>query len=424
MEFSSLSEWLAFIEAVHPVEIELGLARTRAVAEELGLLETSGPKVITVAGTNGKGSTVAYMGAMLKAGGYRFGAYTSPHFLRYNERVQLDGEAVSDALLCEAFSCVEAARDRCNVSLTYFEYGTLAALWIFRQQPLDVVLLEVGLGGRLDAVNVIDPDVAVVTTVSLDHEAWLGADLEQIGLEKAGIFRATAKAVLGDPGLPASVAAKARSLGVEPLVLEQDFGRRKGVEDWCFYGVDQSNAARSIGAIGEPRLPEENAATAIQALLSAGLALSDEAVRTAVSRARLTGRWQECAYHGRKLVLDVAHNPQAAAYLGARLAREEGTTRCVLGMLDDKDVRGCIKALAPHVTDWCLASLGVPRGLPATVLLDALQQTDSEALATCHDTVDEALDRAVAESAAGERILVAGSFFTVAGVLARLEQEQ
>ena len=415
---NNLGQWLQYIDAGHTAEIDLGLERIRPVAERLQLLSPWPMLVITVAGTNGKGSTVALMDAIAAAQGLRVGCYTSPHFLAYNERVGLAGIDASDAQLCEAFAAVEAARVADGVTLTYFEYGTLAALWLFRREPLDLLLLEVGLGGRLDAVNLVDPDVAVVTTVALDHQSWLGDDREVIGREKAGICRPGRPLVYGETDLPESVAMVCREQRARLLRWGQDFGPRGGGADWGWFGVDAAGGEREFGALPLPQLPLPNAATAIQALLLAGVTCDVTALRQGLATAALTGRMQRLEHGGRELLLDVAHNPHAATYLATRLAPIAGQRWCVVGMLADKDIPATLKALGDRVDRWLPVTLGVPRGATAARLGEMLGQPGIAG----YSSVAAALEYALAQSRAGDQILVTGSFYTVAGALELLAE--
>ncbi|WP_210395419.1 bifunctional tetrahydrofolate synthase/dihydrofolate synthase [Motiliproteus sediminis] len=413
---NNLHQWLAFIEASHPSEIDLGLERVAAVA---ALLQLTPPRVVTVAGTNGKGSTVALMRAVAVAHGLRVGCYSSPHFIRYNERVSIDGSLVDDDSLCDAFVVVEQARQQAKVSLTYFEYGTLAALWLFSQQSLDLWLLEVGLGGRLDAVNLVDADVAVVTTVALDHQDWLGSDRDKIGYEKAGIARPARPLIFGDADLPASVSSYAADLGAPLLRWGIEFGpAAEPQESWCWRGLSADGTSLTLSDLPVPQLPFANASTALQALASAGVQLLPAEVREGLQGVSLTGRMQCMWRDGRELVLDVAHNPHAAGYLAAQLPPCDGTTWCVAAMLGDKDVESTLAALRPRIDRWRVASLGCPRGEKAGRLLAALEGADAESL----ESVAAALDSALAESAVGDRILVMGSFYTVAAALDALQE--
>ncbi|WP_416137108.1 bifunctional tetrahydrofolate synthase/dihydrofolate synthase [Halomonas sp. HK25] len=398
---TTLDAWLVRLEAAHPVGIDLGLERVAEVARRMGLLD--GPiagRVITVAGTNGKGSTVAMLEALARAHGLTTATYTSPHLIRYNERLRLNGEEADDATLMAGFAAVEAARlDGDPVSLTYFEVGTLGALWAMARRPAELAILEVGLGGRLDAVNVIDPDVAVVTTVAQDHAAFLGTDLDQIGREKAGILRPGRPAVLGSTSLPASVRQVAFELGAPVYALGEAF--------------------RWDDSLPDPGLPLDNAATALQALALAGVTLEAKACRRALATVRLPGRMQWLG----QWCLDVGHNPHAAAYLAERLTAKpcQGRTWALLAMLGDKDAEGVIASLAPVVDGWVTASLAGERARSADDLAGRLA---GQGAAVLHCAASPSAGAAwLAERLAPEdRVLVCGSFFTVGEVLEWLAQ--
>ncbi|MDN3520621.1 bifunctional tetrahydrofolate synthase/dihydrofolate synthase [Halomonas ramblicola] len=410
---TTLDAWLARLEAAHPVGIDLGLERVAEVARRMGLLARPiAGRVITVAGTNGKGSTVALLEALARAHGLATATYTSPHLLRYNERLRLDGRDADDATLIDGFAAVERARlDGAPVSLTYFEVGTLGALWAMARRPPDLAILEVGLGGRLDAVNVLDPDVAVITTVAQDHAAFLGTDLEQIGREKAGILRGGRPAVLGSTVLPASVRQVADGLGAAVYALGEAFHREGEGEGWSFWGQFP------IPHLPDPGLPLDNAATALQALALAGVALDAEACRTALGSVRLPGRMQ---WLGR-WCLDVGHNPHAATYLAGRLTErpDGGRTLALLAMLGDKDADGVIAALAPVVDAWVTAGLDGERARDADDLAARLEAQGARVLAR---TTSPAAGAAwlAGRLAPEDRVLVCGSFYTVAEVLAWL----
>ena len=359
--FDSLPAWLAWQETLHPKKIDLGLERVAAVADRLGLLQPE-HGVITVAGTNGKGSSVALLATILEAAGYRVGSYTSPHLLRYNERIRISGQAVSDSELCHAFDRVDQARGQ--GTLSYFEFGTLAALHLFAGADLDIALLEVGMGGRLDAVNIINPDSALVTAIDIDHSAWLGADRESIGREKAGIFRHGRPAVCSDPSPPASVEQTAAGLGAMWFSLGQQFSYRAGADGWDWFGPDSSYRHLPAPALaGAHQL--DNAAGVLMTLatLRERFPVQQQAVETGLRNTTLAGRFQ--SRPGRvDVIFDVAHNPAS----GRRLAQtlEEfpvtGRTWLVLGMLRDKDAAAFMDSLAHTVDHWCLASLDVERG--------------------------------------------------------------
>ncbi|GAA4495300.1 bifunctional tetrahydrofolate synthase/dihydrofolate synthase [Pseudaeromonas paramecii] len=405
----SLADWLSYLEQIHPKTIDLGLERVGTVARRMGVDRLPG-KVITVGGTNGKGTTCAMLESMLAAAGYRVGVYASPHLLRYNERVRIDGDLVSDAALCQAFAQVEQARG--ELSLTFFEFGTLAALWLFRQAAPDVTLLEVGLGGRLDATNLIDADVAVITSIALDHCDWLGPDRQSIAREKAGIFRAGRPAISGEPQPPASLEEQALLRQANLLQVGRDYRIREVGETWCFDGLGVSWSELPV-----PVLPLVNAGTAVAALLSLGLPVSREAVAEGLRAARLPGRLQQVR-QSPGVWVDVAHNPHAAAYLASALQRQPhfGRRLAVVGMLQDKDIAGTLAQLEEWVDVWFIADLHGPRAASAAQLAACLP---ASAQLSCHADVDSAYGAALAAAGPLDMILVFGSFYTVADVLAR-----
>ena len=416
-----LSQWLEYIQRQHPESIELGLDRVREVATRLGLGRPAA-QVITVAGTNGKGSTVAFIEAIARAGGWKVGAYTSPHLLRYNERVRIEAEEVADDALVAAFAVVEAAR--VDTPLTYFEFGTLAALWLFQRASLDLVVLEVGLGGRLDAVNLVDADVAVVTTVDIDHTGWLGSDRESIGREKAGIARAWKPLVLGEVDPPSSVLRHAYAIGANAIRLGSDFFHEP---------VDAAHWRwREVGAelrLPAPRLaapPQRaNASTAIAALRALPRALPEAAFAQGVATATLPGRLQCLQRDGVEIVLDVAHNPQAARELAAWLRRRSpAPTVAVFAALAEKDAAAMVQALDGQVGHWYLAGLEqAGRGQDVEHLVARLDGTVAgvaTGVSSGDARVADALDRAIAAASPAGRVLVFGSFHTVAEALQAL----
>ncbi|MFP7722673.1 bifunctional tetrahydrofolate synthase/dihydrofolate synthase [Lysobacter sp. A3-1-A15] len=416
-----LTQWLEYIERQHPKQIDMGLDRVRAVAREMGL-QRPAPRVITVGGTNGKGSTVAFIEAMARGAGWRVGAYTSPHLRAYNERVRINGADIGDAPLVSAFEAVEEARG--GVPLTYFEYGTLAALWCFEQAGLDLVVLEVGLGGRLDATNIVDPDVAVVTTVDLDHQDYLGADREAIGFEKAGIARAWKPLVLGDEDPPSSVLRHAYAIGASAVRIGCDFFFETTADGWHW---------RELGCEYELPLPQmaapvqvRNAAVAIAALRALDAPLTEPVIAEAVANAKLDARLQAFDREGVAVVVDVAHNPQAARELGRWLAASPvpGTTHAVFAALGDKDVEGVVAALAGTVGCWHLAGLphAGDRAQSGARLAARLAGT-AAANATAHDDVTTALAATLARATPGDRVLVLGSFLTASAALAWLDRD-
>ncbi|MFW5453115.1 bifunctional tetrahydrofolate synthase/dihydrofolate synthase [Thioalkalivibrio sulfidiphilus] len=419
MRFDTLDQWLAWQETLHPRAIDLGLERVARVAARLDLLTPACP-VITVAGTNGKGSTVAMLEAIYRAAGYRVCAYTSPHLLRYNERIRIHGSLADDASLCRAFAAVDAARG--EDTLSYFEFGTLAALWLFREAGADILVLEVGLGGRLDAVNIVDPDVSVVTSVGIDHEQWLGPDRESIGAEKAGIFRAQRPAVCGDPTPPASIAGTAARLGAKLYAAGQAFSWSVDAsgDHWQWRGPGDV----VLDDLPPPALPGaiqfNNAATALTAvtLLAPRCPVPREAICRGLASVSLPGRFQRLRSDP-AVILDVAHNPQGAEVLARTLAGHPvpGRTLAVIAMMADKDVRTVIRHLAPQVDLWFSAGLPeLPRAMDAASLCAHLRAVAGEAV-SCHDTVAEAYRQACAAAGPGDRVLVLGSFYTVSAVL-------
>lgn len=418
MRFPDLAAWLAWQETLHPSEIELGLERVAAVLARMGLSRPDFA-VITVGGTNGKGSTVAMLDAILRAGGYRVGAYTSPHLLRYNERIRIGGAPIDDDSLCSAFDRVDTARG--ETSLTYFEFGTLAAIEVFQRQGVEVAILEVGMGGRLDAVNVLEPDVALVTTVDLDHAQWLGDTREAIGFEKAGIYRAKRPAIFGSADIPQSVLGHCQSIDALLLQFGRDFGYRVEDEGWRWWGPGRERAALPQPALrGRSQL--QNAAGVLMALecLSERLPLSQAQIRQGLLEVSLPGRFQILPGPVTR-ILDVAHNPQAAQELAANLAAMpcEGRTLAVVGMLADKDMTAVVRALAGEVDCWYLGTLDVPRGASKAQLQQAVSAAGVAAeQVSAHDAIKDAMETARQAAHSGDRLLIFGSFYTVAQALA------
>jgi len=415
---TTLPEWLDHQQRIHPRAIELGLDRVRAVWRRMDSPQPA-PVVITVGGTNGKGSTIAFLEAMLRADGRRVGAYTSPHLLRYNERVRIDGVDADDAALVGAFERIETARG--DIALTYFEYGTLAALSLFADAGIDVALLEVGLGGRLDAVNIIDSDAAIVTTVDLDHQDWLGDDRDSIGREKAGIFRSGRPAVIGDAHPPRGLLEEAARMGPDLRVADRDFRFDIGSGDWTW------RSGNDMLVLPQPALrassQHANAAAAIAALhaLRDRLGWHPDSIARGVATARIDARLQRFASTP-ELIIDVAHNPQAARVLAAWLGahRCAGRTLAVFGALSDKDVRGIVEPLRDVVSAWHLAGLAQesPRGLSPTATLDLVRSARSGAsVGSVSEDIDAALAAAFADARPTDRIIAFGSFFIAAAAL-------
>jgi dihydrofolate synthase/folylpolyglutamate synthase len=413
---ATLAAWLAYLETLHPKSIALGLERVREVHARMNARLDC--PVVTVTGTNGKGSTCAMLESILRSAGYRTGLYSSPHLLRYNERVRIVGCAQDDAAIVDAFNAVEDARG--DTALTYFEYGTLAALFAFARAKLDVAILEVGLGGRLDAVNIVDADVAVVTTIALDHMDYLGPTRETIAFEKAGIFRAGRPAVCAEPDPPSTLNAHAREIGAPLFQIGRDFGYLAADGQWRYWGPGGERFGLPIPALrGAYQLA--NAATALAALglLQDRLHIPANAIREGLCNVSLPGRFQ--VLPGRPaIVFDVAHNPHAARALAATL----GTmgyfpqTIAVFGMLRDKDIAGVVAAVGARIDRWFVASVAGPRGASADALRTTLASAGiAPAEIRTFDDAETAF--AAAREAAGEadRIVVFGSFLTVAAVM-------
>jgi len=425
----SLSEWLQWQETLHPAEIELGLERVRTVAQALGLRAgLSEATVITVAGTNGKGSSIAMLEGIYRAAGYRTAAYTSPHLQRYNERLRMDGREVGDAELVTAFERVDRARG--DTELTYFEFGTLAILDHIQRRAPDLVLLEVGLGGRLDAVNIIDPDLALVTNIGLDHQDWLGDSLEAIGAEKAGIFRAHAAAVFAGRLPPDSVVDRARQLGTRLYRPGNGYDYRPTEDGWAFLPAQADPIELPLpGLPGRHQIT--NAAGVVQAvqLLQPCLPVASPALRDGLRGVGLAGRMQTIPGPV-PVLLDVAHNPDAATVLAARLVDTPvaGHTFAVLAVLADKDIAGITTPLLPIIDHWYCAGLPeAPRGLPVADLTASLVsslETAAGDRVSSHTDPIAALKAALAAADAGDRVLVFGSFFTVAAVQAGIDKLQ
>jgi len=420
----SLNEWLSWQQTLSPTGMMLGLERVRPVARALGL-SAPARHTISVAGTNGKGSTVALIDAMARAAGLRVGCYTSPHLLRYHERIRIDGREIDDARLLSAFERIEVARG--DTPLTFFEFGTLAALLIFAESKLDLAVLEVGLGGRLDAVNLIDADVAVLTTVALDHTEYLGTDRDSIGIEKAGIFRAGRPAVLGEALPPPSVLQEIERIGAISVRAGLDFrAERRPAGGWVYQDM-QGRLELPL-----PALPAtcqvDNAAAALAALrhLPGLPPMAPSALSEGLTTVRLAGRMQRLLGPV-EVLLDVAHNPQAAVELAAWLARNRprGTTQAVFSALADKDIAKIVASLMSVVDMWRFAGLpdAGPRGLDVDGLWRNVAGLLSRALCSRHATVSEALSEALVHAEPGDRVVVFGSFHTVGEALRVLGSE-
>ncbi|MBU0498907.1 MAG: bifunctional tetrahydrofolate synthase/dihydrofolate synthase [Gammaproteobacteria bacterium] len=421
----TLTEWLARLERLHPTAIELGLERVGDVWRRLH----PGPvpfKVITVGGTNGKGSSVALLEAIYRAAGYRTGCYTSPHMERFNERIRLDGQEAQDDLIVGALEAVEGQRG--GISLTYFEFTTLAAFHLFSQHRLDVAILEVGLGGRLDAVNILDADVSLITSIAFDHMEWLGHDLDQIAREKAGIMRPGRPCVFNGDRPVQGLLDAAGETGARLLLRGRDYFWEPEEQGWSWRTGrsepvrEQVRSYREYPGLPIPRLRGQHqlhnaaAVLAVVESLRLDLPVSRDQVRQGLQEAFLPGRFQVIP-GDIPLVLDVAHNPEAAGVFAATLAEMpcEGRTIAVFGILGDKDAAGVIAPLLDRVDHWCVAAPDTERALPVDALVEALESAGAGSVSR-HGGLAGAYGHALEMAAKGDRILVFGSFYTVSAV--------
>ncbi len=420
----SLADWLSYLEQLHPSAIDMGLERSREVARRLGLGKPA-PLVITVTGTNGKGSTCAFLASLLREQGLRVGVYSSPHLLRYNERVQLQGRDASDEELCTAFAAVEAGRE--EISLTYFEMGTLAAFWLFERASLDAVVLEVGLGGRLDAVNLVDADLALVTSIGLDHAEWLGDTRESVAFEKAGILRQGKPALCGDLDPPLPLLQKVAELDCPLFLRGRDYDLAVGERSWHWRGLTADGRVLELHDLPLLDLPMENAALALQAYAALDMAWQPERLAHALHATRVSGRLErrQLNWQGKSLslLLDVGHNPHAAEYLASRLAARplKGRRLAVFGLLADKDLTGVLAPLQVDIQAWAVTPLDSPRTRSAAELEAALRNLGAEARGC--SSVAEALLVQCGRASEDDEILVFGSFYCVAEALEWLSQQ-
>lgn len=420
----SLGEWLAYLEQLHPSAIDMGLERSREVARRLALGKPA-PLVVTVTGTNGKGSTCAFLASLLREQGLRVGLYSSPHLLRYNERVVVDGREAGDAELCQAFAAIEAVRG--EISLTYFEMGTLAAFWLFERAGLDAVVLEVGLGGRLDAVNLVDADLALITSIGLDHADWLGDTRESVAFEKAGIMRAGKPALCGDLDPPSPLLEQVALLDAPLFLRGRDYDLAITDAGWDWFGLDAAGQMLRLDNLPLLDLPMENAALALQAYALLDLAWDEQAIARGLLATRVAGRLDRRAlsWQGKSLtlLLDVGHNPHAADYLAQRLEARPpaGRRLAVFGLLSDKDLPGVVAPLLSQVAEWGVTPLGTPRSRPAAELAAHLQGLAARVVQ--HPSVQDALVAQCDQAASGDEILVFGSFFCVAEALDWLAEQ-
>lgn len=416
----TLPDWLDYLDRIHPKTIEMGLERVIQVKQALGLAPSF--PMITVGGTNGKGSVCAMLQSILYRAGYRVGCYTSPHLLRYNERVRVNREQVSDEALCRAFAAVEAARGA--IPLTYFEFGTLAAMVLMIEAGVDVAILEVGLGGRLDAVNVFDADCAVITSVALDHMDYLGDSREKIGFEKAGIFRRGKVAVVSEPDVPDSVRQYALDIGTDFLHIGEDFGYTADKLQWSYWGYGGKRHALPYPALrGAYQLQNASACLAVLGELKDRVPVTMGDIRSGLLEVELPGRFQ--VLPGRPtVILDVAHNPHAAQALAANLGGMGfyQKTIAVFAMLKDKDMGGVVRALEPHIDLWLVAGIHQQRGAGAEDVVRVLRQEQAHGEIVAFETAGAAYGYACKTAGENDRILVFGSFYTVSEALQERER--
>lgn len=412
MRFTQLSAWLQWLEALYP-QAELSLDRVRLVASKMRLSKPA-PYVITVAGTNGKGSCVALLEAILLTARQRVGVYTSPHLLRYNERIKINAVPVGEQSLCEAFAYIDEVRQA--TCLTYFEFSTLAALYLFAQQALDVVILEVGLGGRLDAVNLVDADLAIISGVDFDHEAYLGNTLEAIGFEKAGIMRPAKPAVYGGATIPHSILQQAERLELPLYCYGRDYQYQLTADKWHWQSRQQQLLDLPL-----PKLPVANAATVLQAyeLLPKRLQTDLVSLKVCLASTNLAGRFQQIQLANQaRLILDVAHNPQACGLLAQRLQTQacEGISYAIVAMMADKAILASLKPLQAIIQQWYITGLALPRAATVAVMAENLAKLDIASYYPCVN-VAAAYQQIMAQAKPEDRIVVFGSFHTVSEML-------
>jgi dihydrofolate synthase/folylpolyglutamate synthase len=410
MTQKNLNQWLHYLETLHPSEIDMGLSRVLQVSQNMGLLKPA-PLVIMAAGTNGKGSTVTLISSILQQANQKVGTYMSPHLHKYNERVKINGVMLTDDDFIESFEAIEKARG--EVLLTYFEVGTLSSLYLFMKHKVDVAVLEVGLGGRLDAVNIVDADISVVTSVGLDHQDWLGSDLSAIAFEKAGIYRNGKPAICGEENPQQSLIDHANEIQAPLYIKGEQFSFIEGGSDWRWKGVANDGQEINLKNLPLPSLPIENAATVLQALQFVPFSLSLDNIVAGINNAQLSGRIEQINQPF-KAILDVGHNPQAAKLLAQRLnmSPPNGRRFALLAMLADKDPAGVVDELMDYIDEWHLAGIKGYRGQESVLLAKRVESQLPEAI--CHDQVDNALDDLLVKMNKDDELVVLGSFITVA----------
>lgn len=428
---SSLSEWLSYLENGHFKAIDLGLERIKAVADDLDVLNPA-PFVITVGGTNGKGTTCRLLETMLLKAGLRVGVYSSPHLLRYNERVRIQNQELPDEAHTQSFAYIEGRKTQ---SLTYFEFTTLSALYLFKQAKLDVVILEVGLGGRLDATNIVDNNLAVITSIDIDHVDFLGSSREQIAFEKAGIFRAGKPVVIGEPDVPATMLAHAGLLGCELACRDKDWSFAQKADSWTW-----QNQKVRLKNLPICRIPLQNAATALAAVQFLPVQISEEIIRQSLQEVELAGRFQHINAERLvplatlvrrsveslpQIIIDVGHNPHAARYLADKLIELKQKTSqkitAVCGILKDKDSEGVLSPLLPIIDKWYCVTLEGARGQSGSNLFVTLKNLANKQQIPFHgeseNSVESGIISAISQMDNNEILLVFGSFHTVTGFL-------
>lgn len=405
--FNSLSDWLTYLEALHPKDIELGLERVRQVYNRLDL-NFSQTKVVLLAGTNGKGTSCHLMQQLLCAHGFNVGCYNSPHIHDYRERVTVNANWLSEQQHCDAFQAIEQARG--DIALTYFEFGTLAAIYLLAQQSLDYILLEVGLGGRLDATNIVEPDLSIITTIDLDHQDWLGTNREVIGFEKAGIFRTQGKAVCGDLNPPDTVKQQALEKQLDIVWQQQDFCYQMEPQYWSWQGKKNQ-----FNHLNKPNMPIQNASTVLAGLEQLGLELDVNLVNSCLMDFQLAGRWQKISSQP-DVIIDVAHNPESIRFMQQQLKQypHEGKKIAVLGMLKDKDIKTVINTIKSDFDAWYLADINQPRGAKAIDLQSELTEFDK---VSCHQSIQQAYQSALADAQPDDLIVAFGSFWVITDIL-------
>lgn len=413
-----LDDWLAYLEKLHPSTIDMGLGRLQQVAKKLQLTKPA-PLVITVTGTNGKGSTCAFIAALLESQGLSVGIYTSPHLIHYQERIAINQQLVSEASICHAFEKIEQARG--DISLTYFEFGTLAAFLLFQQARLDAVILEVGLGGRLDAVNLIDADIAVITSIGIDHEEWLGNTRESVAFEKAGIFRNNHPAVCGDNTPPNTLIEQAKQKEVPLYVRDKEFTLLLDNNHWQWQGIDKQGNIRTLSDIPLLNLPIDNAASALQVFSLLDFPWQESKLIDSLQKVSVTGRLEHRVinYNNKKytLLLDVAHNPHAANFLANYLKSHPitGKRYAVFGLLADKDLEGVINPLTGLIKEWAVAPLSTPRSNTTQQLVQKLQE--KKQCVSIHNNIGQAIETQLNVASPEDEIIIFGSFYVVADTL-------